>query len=187
MGPVADATVEVLFRDQVIVRGGTDREGLARLGGLPGGTFEVRVGMLGYETKIVPDVRVEVGGARALGVELTLAPIAMEGLTVQAERVQIRRENAEFSTQVDETAIRLLPMTHEATDLVALTPGARPGQIWGGSNFQANNYRIDGLSANHPGLGGDLLQPSVNWIDRVEAKGWGPGPNKAVSRVDWWT
>ncbi len=66
-------------------------------------------------------------------------------------------------------------MTYDARDLVALTPGARPGQIWGGANFQANSYRIDGLSANHPGLGGDLLQPSIYWIDRMEVRGLGAG------------
>jgi hypothetical protein len=112
---------------------------------------------------------------RALEVQLAPAPISVEGITVKAERVQIQRENTEFTSRVDETAIRLLPTTHDANDLVALTPGARPDHVWGGANFQANSYRIDGLSANHPGLGGDLLQPSVHWIDRVEVRGLGAG------------
>lgn len=173
-GPIASATVEVLFQETVLRRSGTEEDGVARIG-LPSGTFTVRIESLGHETKEVPEVRVEAGRTQGLEVELALAPIAMEGLTVRAARVQIQRENTEFTTQVDEAAIRLLPMTHRAEDLVALTPGARPGHVWGGANFQANSYRVDGLSANHPGMGGDLLQPSIYWIDRVGVRGLGAG------------
>jgi len=174
-GPLANATVDVLYLERVLSRAGTDADGMAVVGGLPAGSFDVRVEALGHRTEVVEGVRVEVGGSRLVDVALVLAPILMEELTVRAERVQIQRENTEFTTQVDAAAIRLLPTTHNAADLVALTPGARPGHVWGGANFQANSYRIDGLSANHPGLGGDLLQPSVYWIDRVEVRGLGAG------------
>lgn len=173
-GPISYATVDLLFDGEVLMRGGTYPDGVAHLRGLPAGTFDLRIEALGFETRRLSGIRVE-SGARVLEVQMVLAPIAMEGLTVRAERVQIRRDNTEFNTRVDEAAIRLLPMTHDARDLVALTPGARPGHIWGGANFQANSYRIDGLSANHPGLGGDLLQPSIHWIDRVEVRGLGSG------------
>jgi hypothetical protein len=174
-GPIPHATVDVLVLGQVIGRSSARADGVARVEGLPAGSFQVRVEALGHETAVVEEVRIEAGEAETLEVKMLLAPILMEGLTVRAERVQIQRENTEFTTRVDEAAIRLLPTTHRASDLVALTPGARPGHVWGGANFQANNYRIDGLSANHPGLGGDLLQPSVHWIDRVEVRGLGAG------------
>ncbi|MGW8268208.1 MAG: TonB-dependent receptor, partial [Longimicrobiales bacterium] len=174
-GPVSGARVEVLYQEQVLGWGDADEDGRARIGGIPGGTFSVRVQAMGHEEALVEGVRVQPGLAQALEVTLELAPIEMEGLTVRAERVQIQRENTEFSTQVNQVAIELLPVSFTATDLVALTPGARPGHIWGGANFQANSYRLDGLSANHPGLGGDLLQPSIYWIDRVEVRGLGAG------------
>lgn len=174
-GPVPNARVEILFQEQVLQWGDTNPQGVASIGGIPGGTFQVRVQAMGFHTKVVEEVRMVPGASQALEVPLEVAPIELEGLTIRTERVQIERENTEFSTTVEEAAIRLLPMTYDARDLVALTPGARPGQIWGGSNFQANSYRIDGLSANHPGLGGDLLQPSIFWIDRVEVRGLGAG------------
>jgi len=175
VGPIDGARVEVIYQEQVLHWGDTDANGLARIGGITGGTFLVRVQALGFHSKDVEEVRVTPGVAQALEVQLVVAPIQLEGLTIRTERVQIQRENTEFSTRVEEAAIRLLPMTYDAKDLVALTPGARPGFIWGGANFQANNYRIDGLSANHPGIGGDLLQPSIYWIDRVEVRGLGAG------------
>jgi len=173
-GPVPNARVEVLFQEEVLQWGDTDLAGVARLGGIPGGAFQVRVQAMGFHIQVV-EVRMTPGASQALEVLLEVAPIELEGITIRTERVQIERENTEFSTTVEEAAIRLLPMTYDARDLVALTPGARPGQIWGGASFQANSYRIDGLSANHPGLGGDLLQPSIYWIDRVEVRGLGAG------------
>ena len=174
-GPVANASVEVLFEDVVLRRVGTDEEGAARLGGLPAGTFSVRVESLGFKVQTVEGVVVQAGVAQAITVALETAPVEMEGLTVTAERVQIQRQNTEFATAVREAEITLLPMTYNAADLVALTPGARPGFVWGGASFQANNYRVDGLSANHPGMGGDLLQPSIYWIDRIDVRGLGAG------------
>ena len=174
-GPIPDARVEVLLEEAVIGWGDTDEDGRARIGGFPTGTFSVRVQALGHKEAVRDSVRVEAGSVQVLEFTLELQPFEMEELTVRAERVQIQRENTEFTTQVHEEAIKLLPVSFVATDLVALTPGARPGHIWGGASFQANSYRLDGLSANHPGLGGDLLQPSIYWIDRVEVRGLGAG------------
>jgi hypothetical protein len=174
-GPLPGARVEVLFEGQVIGWGDTDANGLARIGGFPAGTFSVRVQAIGHKEQVVDSVRVEPGASQGLEVVLEVAPIELEELTVRSQRVQIQRDNTEFTTLVDRAAIELLPVSLIATDLVALTPGARPGHIWGGASFQANSYRLDGVSANHPGLGGDLLQPSIYWIDRVEVRGLGAG------------
>lgn len=174
-GAVANATVEVLFQDAVLRRLGTDEQGAARFGAMPAGTFTVRVEALGYREHVRESVRVSNASTAVVEVSLESRPIELEGMTIRSERVQIQMENTEFSTRVDERAIQLLPVTYNARDLVALTPGARPGNVWGGANFQANNYRIDGLSANHPGVGGDLIQPNINWIERVEVRGLGAG------------
>ncbi|MEJ2207001.1 MAG: carboxypeptidase-like regulatory domain-containing protein, partial [Gemmatimonadota bacterium] len=152
-GPVANATVDVLFQETLLRRQGTTENGSASFVAMPAGTFTVRIEALGFAVYRADDVRVAHGSSTILEVRLDSAPIELEGMTVRSERVQIQRENMEFSTRVDEAAIRLLPVTYNARDLVALTPGARPGHVWGGANFQANNYRIDGLSANHPGMG----------------------------------
>jgi hypothetical protein len=167
--------VDVLFQGEALRGGDTNADGVALIGGVPGGTFDVQVEALGFRSRILEGVRVSPGSSQGLEVMLEVAPIELEGLTIRTERVQIQRENTEFSTTVEEAAINLLPMSYDPADLVALTPGARPGHIWGGSSFQANSYRLDGLSANHPGVGGDLLQPSIYWIDEVEVRGLGAG------------
>jgi hypothetical protein len=174
-GAIADATVDVMQGGERLRRGGTDAKGQASFAALPAGVYEVRVDALGYKSHTRENVAVSTASSTVVDVALESSPIEMEGLTVQSQRIQIQRENTEFSTQVEERAIQLLPVTYQARDLVALTPGARPGHVWGGANFQANNYRIDGLSANHPGMGGDLIEPNINWIEKVEVRGLGAG------------
>gem|GEM_PF-2548055 len=174
-GPVSGALVEVIHQGTVRHRMSTDDAGNAVIPGVAFLLFDVRVQALGFRTRVVEDVTRDPDESRVLEVRLESLPIELAGITVRAERVQIQRQNTEFTTRVDEVAIELLPMAHDVSQLVGLTPGARPGHVWGGANFQANNYRIDGLSANHPGLGGDLLQPSINWIERVEVRGLGAG------------
>ena len=173
--PVANATVEILFQETVLRRLGTSDEGTASFAAMPAGTFSLRIEALGYKEFRQDDIRVTGVGSTVVEATLESQAIELEGITIHSERVQIQRENTEFSTRVDEVAIKLLPVTYNARDLVALTPGARPGNVWGGANFQANNYRIDGLSANHPGMGGDLIEPNINWIERVEVRGLGAG------------
>jgi hypothetical protein len=61
--------------------------------------------------------------------------------------------------------LSLLHTTIEARQVIALTPGARPDQIWGGASEQANSYVLDGTQVNHAGLGGALFVPSPSWIE----------------------
>ncbi|WP_420129221.1 TonB-dependent receptor [Longimicrobium sp.] len=172
--PLSSAIVEVEMEIGNFKRGTTtDAAGRYRIIGLVPGPYRVNVRRTGYRN----------GGGRVLvalnevltqNFSLQVRPIVIDTLTVQADNpVTIRREDTEFSTEVREEAIELLPMRTDPKEAVALTPGARAEQVWGGSTAQANNYQIDGLSANHPGVGGDLVQPSINWVESIEVRGLG--------------
>ena len=173
-GPIVNASVGVAQHDTVWRRLDTDDRGAARFAAMLPGVYEVRVQAYGYRSHVEQHVAVS-DGSTVLDISLESSALELEGLTVTSERVQIQRENTEFNTRVDKKAIELLPVTHDARDIVALVPGARPGHVWGGSNFQADNYRLDGLSNNNPGMGGDLVKPNLNWIDHVEVRGLGAG------------
>lgn len=172
--PVSGAVVQLFFFDQLLIELDSDADGEARMAALAAGTFRVEVEALGYRSES-REVRVEVDAQSVLEVELEEEAISLEGITVLSDRVRIDVEDTEFSSRFDELAIQMLPLAHSARELVALTPGARPGHVWGGASFQANSYRIDGLSANHPGLGGDALEPSIHWIEEVSVRGLGAG------------
>jgi hypothetical protein len=170
-----NATVEVSYQGTLMRTLGTDAKGAVRMTGVAAGSYEVTVGVLGYESSTLTGVRVENGSVRVLDVRLRESAVELEGIVAQSERVQIQHENTEFSTQIEQKAISLLPVTYQAQNLVALTPGARPGHVWGGANFQADSYTLDGVSANNPGMGGDAIEPNINWIDKVQVRGLGAG------------
>jgi len=39
----------------------------------------------------------------------------------------------------------------------------------------SNDYQMDGAPMNHPGLGGDLLALSIDWIEALDVRGPGVG------------
>jgi len=174
-GPVPEARVLLTFGESLTRSRITDSLGMAPFPSLPPGSFRIRVEAYGYQPYEDSPADPGISGEWRLEVELTPLPVELEGVTVRADPIQIQRQNTEFATTVQEEAIQLLPVAYDVKELVALTPGARAENVWGGASFQANSYRIDGLSANHPGIGGSLLEPSPLWIDRVEIRGLGSG------------
>jgi hypothetical protein len=174
-GPVAGASVELLLDRDVARITASDATGLARFVGLAYGQYAIRVEALGYQRMVVEDVAVETAYPVTYQVVLSPQPVQLERINVRADAVQIQRDNTDFSTTVDEVKMEMLPLAYEAAEVVALTPGARAEHVWGGANLQANSYLVDGLSANHPGLGGLVIEPSRLWIERVEVRGLGAG------------
>lgn len=172
--PIPAAIVEVELEGTAFRRGtAADEAGRYRLTALPGGRYRIRVRHPGYATA-AEAVSVQRGEESVRDFTLRVRALVIDTVTVTTNSpAVIRREDTEFSTEVSEAAINLLPLSPDVKEVVGLTPGARPGQVWGGATQQANNYQIDGLAANHPGLGGDLVQPSINWIESVEVRGLG--------------
>jgi hypothetical protein len=151
----------------------TDAAGRYRMVGIVPGPYRVTVRRTGYRNA-TGRALIALNEVQTQNYTLQIRPIVIDTISVRADNpVVIRREDTEFSTEVREEAIQLLPMRTDPKEAVALTPGARAEQVWGGSTAQANNYQIDGLSANHPGVGGDLVQPSINWVESIEVRGLG--------------
>jgi hypothetical protein len=172
--PLTSAIVEIEMEIGPTRRGTTtDAAGRYRIIGLPPGPYRVSVRRTGYRNAN-GRVLVALNEVLTQNFVLQVRPIVIDTINVRADNpVVIRREDTEFSTEVKEEAIQLLPMRTDPKEAVALTPGARAEQVWGGATAQANNYQIDGLSANHPGVGGDLVQPSINWVESIEVRGLG--------------
>ena len=128
----------------------------------------------GYRTSSQP-VQIEPGGIERLTFVLEAAVYTLDSLIVSAPALSISTTDAELGTRLTVAEISLLPTTLDARRLIALTPGARPDQIWGGASDQANSYSLDGTTINHPGLGGAFFLPSPTWIETLEVRGLGAG------------
>lgn len=153
----------------------SDRGGRFRLAFLPPGTYRLSVRRIGYRPVTVNDLIIRAGRVETIDVTLTASALTLDSVVVTASAVHINTSDTEFGSRLTARELALLPLPNDARSLVAFTPGARPDQIWGGATAQANNYQLDGVSVNHPGVGGDFLQPATSWIEEIEVKGLGAG------------
>lgn len=155
-------------------RATTDADGAWRIAPLEAGTYRIIVRRLGYRSSS-QDVQVESGRTTQVSFVLEVMPFTLDSLVVSAPASNISTTATELGTKLTVTEISLLPSTFDPRQLIALTPGARPDQIWGGASAQANSYSLDGTTINHPGLGGALVLPSPTWIESFEVRGLGAG------------
>jgi len=174
--PVGGALVQAIARAGPTHSATTDGTGRFSLLALPAGEYRVEVRRIGFGLATVPSLVLDPGGGRSLLIRLSQVPIALDSLLVTAEPVvTVDRMASERTRIVSQRELTLLPVANDVRSLIGFLPGVRPDHVWGGATAQANNYRLDGIPVNHPGLGGDLLQPNLTWVDRIEVKGLGTG------------
>jgi hypothetical protein len=174
--PVGGALVELSQGGRPAMRRMmTDASGAFQFVGLAAGRYDLLAQHTSYRPATLQSVELAAGATRTVTITMMAELVVLDTLAVASTSVRVDRRSTEFSTNITEQQIRLMPLGHDPKAIIGLTPGARAGHVWGGATNQANNYQIDGLAANHPGVGGDLLQLNVNWIERIEVKGLGAG------------
>jgi len=144
----------------------TNSEGIYVLPNLPPGPYRVQVSKLGFKTIIKPDIVLNVAGA--LSVNFTLPVGALyEIVTVEGGAPLVNTESGSVSTVIDRKFVESLPLNGRSFNtLLQLTPGvtiaptsgaAATGQFSiAGQRTDANNFIVDGVSANF-GVTGGLL------------------------------
>lgn len=173
---VDNATVHAERTDGRVSRDAvTDSAGHFRLTSLSSGVYTVSVRRVGYRSAEITPVRVAEGRTVSLDVELTQAPRQLSTIRVVTSPTGIDVSRPELTMRFDRTFTELLPSARDASSLIALVPGARKDQLWGGAPGVSNNYQFDGIAVNHPGAGGDFLSLSVDWIQSLEVRGLGAG------------
>jgi hypothetical protein len=173
---VTDATVTAIRADRSVAREVSTSEGGAfRLAPLTTGIYTIVVRKVGYRSAELPGVRVPEGQTVTLDVTLTQAPRQLSTINVVTSPVSVDVSAPSLSVRLDREFTELLPSARTATSLLSLVPGSQREQLWGGAGGVSNDYQLDGVSMNHPGVGGDFLSLSVDWIDALDVKGLGAG------------
>ncbi|HJQ19700.1 MAG TPA: TonB-dependent receptor [Gemmatimonadaceae bacterium] len=173
---IPGATVRAERADHAVSRDAvTDSDGRFRIGPLQAGLYYVTARRLGYRTAELLNVRVADGQTVQITVLLTQAPRQLSTISVVTSPTAIDASTTALNVRLDRQFTALLPSARDASSLIALIPGARQGQLWGGAPGVSNNYQLDGVAVNHPGLGGDFLGLSIDWIDALEVRGLGAG------------
>lgn len=169
-------SVSAIRSDSSVVRDAvTDARGVFRMSLLTPGVYTVTARKIGYRSAELLSVRVVERQSLTLSVTMTQAPRQLSTIHVVTSPVSIDASTPELSLRLDRQVTTLLPSARTASSLIALVPGARTDQLWGGAPGVSNNYQLDGVSMNHPGAGGDFLSLSVDWIESLDIRGQGAG------------
>ena len=174
--PLGESTVRLTQTDGTATYAVTsDAEGRFRVAGITPGLYRVGARRIGFREAELPLLRVVAGQTSQIRVTLARSATQLSTVRVLASPTSIDATTTEMTRQVAVEEVKLIPMGRDAASLVDLVPGARKGFVWGAGADAANNYQLDGVSVNHPGLGGDYLTPSIDWIESLIVRGLGAG------------
>ena len=166
-GTIAEADIRIV-NDATAVQyaGKTNGEGIYVVTNLPPGTYRLQVSKIGFKTLIKPDIILNVQDSLAINFTLPVGA-ASETITVTGGAPLVNTESGSVSTVIDRRFVENLPLNGRSFNaLLQLTPGVviaatntfNQGQFSiAGQRTSANNFLIDGVSANF----GVSPQPSV--------------------------
>ena len=173
---LGDVTVQLRQADGSYPRSArSDSRGDVRFSFIQPGVYSLEARLIGYRALTVSDVIVRATETTRLALTLESAPTELTPVTVNASKVAIAKTSTEFTSSLGARERELLPTARNTNDLIAFTPGARPGQLFGGSTNQANLYQLDGVTVNAPGTGGSFLLPNVDWLEDFKVIALGAG------------
>ncbi|HWR15477.1 MAG TPA: TonB-dependent receptor [Terriglobales bacterium] len=189
-GQVLDSTASVIAGADVLVVNDvtgvqystkTNNEGIYVLPNLPPGPYRIQVSKTGFKTIIKPDITLNVQDAVSINFTLPVGA-AMETITVQGGAPLVNTQSASVSTVIDRKFVENLPLNGRSFNtLLQLTPGVviapssagAPGQFSvAGQRTDANNFTVDGVSANFGvGVGPNLGQSGTGAAQAFSALG----------------
>jgi hypothetical protein len=137
----------------------TNAEGIYVVPNLPPGMYLLQVSRIGFKTIIKPDIILHVQGALAINFTLPIGAASVT-VTVKGGTPLVNTQSASVSTVIDRQFVNDLPLNGGSFNtLLQLTPGVviapsdnnggNPGQFSiSGQRTDANNFTVDGVSAN---------------------------------------
>ena len=159
---------------------------------LPPGPYHVQVSKIGFKTLIKPDVVLSVQDALAINFTLPIGA-ASETVTVKGGAPLVDTTSGSVSTVIDRKFVENLPLNGRSfSTLLQLTPGvvitpttgSSPGQFSiSGQRTDANNFEVDGVSANF-GLTVGLSGIGSSGLGQAQALSSLGGTNSLVSVED---
>ena len=144
----------------------SDADGRFVIIGIPAGTYEVKVHLLGYGPVAVQDVRISADNTTGLDVELTEAPLMLKEVVVSAQRPVVDLKLTSTLATVSREDLESLPV-QELQEVVNLQAGVVDGHFRGGRLGEVQ-YQVDGVSVNNAYDNKSSLRIDRSLIEEVQ-------------------
>ena len=166
-------TVEAVGSSAGTVNTVSDSRGMYRFPRLPSGRYQVKAGLMGYNTS-VSNVDVTLGKVATVNMTLQLASVS-ESIIVTAESPLVDVTQSSTSTSIAREQLDMIPKGRDFTSVVAQAAGASNEAFLGGISIDGasgseNRFIIDGIDTTHPqdGLSGQNL--ITDFIEEIQVK-----------------
>ena len=153
----------------------TNAKGQFNINGMrSGGPYEVTISYIGFETKKVQGVVLQLGETYNLNTTMSEDSQVLGEVVVKGKATKLNIEKMGASTNVTSAQITALPtVSRSITDVTRLSPYGGNGMTFQGSDGRTANFTVDGadfnnnfgLSSNLPGGGNPI---SLDAIDELQ-------------------
>lgn len=155
--------------------GVTNTKGMFNINGMrSGGPYEVKISYIGYETKVVKDVALQLGETYNLNTSMNEDTQVLGEVVVSGKATKLNIEKMGATTNINSAQIAALPtVSRSITDVTRLSPYGGNGMTFSGSDGRTANFTVDGadfnnnfgLTAKLPGGGSPI---SIDAIDELQ-------------------
>jgi outer membrane receptor protein involved in Fe transport len=134
------------------------------------GVYSLVFSGVGYQKKIVTNVRVSSDFTTTIDIQLSTEAIGLETIVVQATRPMVRKDLTSSQTSIDDSQIKTLPV-ESISEILSLQAGITKDasgelHIRGGRSTEIA-YNVNGVSAINPYDFGRTVQISTNAVQEV--------------------
>ena len=153
----------------------TNMDGRYTIQGMrPGGPYTVTVSYVGYDTRSIENVMLQLAETSNLDVDMSVNANTLGEVVVTTAATKFRAEKTGAATNINSAQITNLPtVTRSLTDVTRLSPYGGNGMSFAGTDGRTANFTVDGanfnnnfgLSSNLPGGGNPI---SIEAIEELQ-------------------
>ena len=157
--------------------GVTNTKGMYYIQGMrSGGPYEVKVSYIGYQTKLVKDVTLQLGETYNLNSVMSEDENVLSEVVVQGRGSKFAVEKTGATTNINNLQIQAMPTVNRSiTDITRLSPYGGDGMSFAGADGRTANFTDDGanfnnnfgLSDNLPGGGNPISLDAIEELQVV--------------------
>lgn len=129
----------------------TNAKGMFTINGMRvGGPYEVKISYIGYETKVVKNVTLQLGETYNLNASLSEDAKQLGEVVVTAKGTKFNVEKTGASTNISNAQITNMPtVSRSITDITRLSPYGGNGMSFAGADGRTANFTVDGANFNN--------------------------------------